>query len=81
MCNGDELHEKDVIIDNLKEYLLILEFNDSKKNEEIISLKNEILQLKNEILQLKNENDSLRAENEHFKSTKAYKLWRKYKRD
>lgn len=74
MCNGDELHEKDVIIDNLKEYLLILEFNDSKKNEEIISLKNEILQLKNE-------NDSLRAENEHFKSTKAYKLWRKYKRD
>ena len=74
MCNGDELHEKDVIIDNLKEYLLILEFNESKKNEEIISLKNEILQLKNE-------NDSLRAENEHFKSTKAYKLWRKYKRD
>ena len=74
MCNGDELHEKDVIIDNLKEYLLILEFNDSKKNEEIVSLKNEILQLKNE-------NDSLRAENEHFKSTKAYKLWRKYKRD
>lgn len=74
MCNGDELHEKDVIIDNLKEYLLILEFNDSKKNEEIISLKNEILQLKND-------NDSLRAENEHFKSTKAYKLWRKYKRD
>lgn len=74
MCNGDELHEKDVIIDNLKEYLLILEFNDSKKNEEIISLKNEILQLKNE-------NDSLRAENEHFKSTKAYKIWRKYKRD
>ena len=74
MSNGDELHEKDVIIDNLKEYLLILEFNDSKKNEEIISLKNEILQLKNE-------NDSLRAENEHFKSTKAYKLWRKYKRD
>ena len=74
MCNDDELHEKDVIIDNLKEYLLILEFNDSKKNEEIISLKNEILQLKNE-------NDSLKTENEHFKSTKAYKLWRKYKRD
>ena len=74
MINDDELHEKEVIIDNLKEYLLILEFNDSKKNEEIISLKNEILQLKNE-------NDSLRAENEHFKSTKAYKLWRKYKRD
>ena len=74
MINDDELHEKEVIIDNLKEYLLILEFNDSKKNEEIVSLKNEILQLKNE-------NDSLRAENEHFKSTKAYKLWRKYKRD
>ena len=74
MINDDELHEKEVIIDNLKEYLLILEFNDSKKNEEIISLKNEILQLKNE-------NDSLRKENEHFKSTKAYKLWRKYKRD
>ena len=74
MINDDELHEKEVIIDNLKEYLLILEFNESKKNEEIISLKNEILQLKNE-------NDSLRAENEHFKSTKAYKIWQKYRRD
>ena len=74
MCNGDEQNKKDVIIDNLKEYLLILEFNDSKKNEEIISLKNEILQLKNE-------NDSLKTENEHFKSTKAYKLWQKYRRD
>ena len=74
MINDDELHEKEVIIDNLKEYLLILEFNESKKNEEIISLKNEILQLKNE-------NDSLRKENEHFKSTKAYKLWQKYRRD
>lgn len=74
MSNDDELHENDIIIDNLKEYLLILEFNDSKKNEEIISLKNEILQLKNE-------NDSLKTENEHFKSTKAYKLWQKYRRD
>lgn len=74
MINDDELHEKEVIIDNLKEYLLILEFNESKKNEEIISLKNEILQLKNE-------NDSLRKENEHFKSTKVYKLWQKYRRD
>ena len=74
MSNDDELHQKDVIIDNLKEYLLILEFNDSKKNEEIISLKNEILQLKSE-------NNLLKTENEHFKSTKAYKIWQKYRRD
>lgn len=74
MSNDDELHQKDVIIDNLKEYLLILEFNDSKKNEEIVSLKNEILQLKSE-------NNLLKTENEHFKSTKAYKIWQKYRRD
>lgn len=74
MSNDDELHQKDIIIDNLKEYLLILEFNDSKKNEEIVSLKNEILQLKSE-------NNLLKTENEHFKSTKAYKIWQKYRRD
>ena len=74
MSNDDELHQKDVIIDNLKEYLLILEFNDSKKNEEIVSLKNQILQLKSE-------NNLLKTENEHFKSTKAYKIWQKYRRD
>ena len=63
--------EKDRIIENLKEYMLILEFNDSKKNEEI-ALLNE------RISQLENENASLKNENEHFKSTKAYKVWQKY---
>ena len=42
-------NEQDVIIDNLKEYLLVLEFNDSKKNDEIISLNNRISQLENEV--------------------------------
>ena len=67
-------NEQDVIIDNLKEYLLVLEFNDSKKNEEIISLNNRISQLENEV-------NLLKKENEHFKSSKAYKLWQKYRRD
>lgn len=67
-------NEQDVIIDNLKEYLLVLEFNDSKKNDEIISLNNRISQLENEV-------NLLRQENEHFKSSKAYKLWQIYRRD
>ena len=67
-------NEKDIIIDNLREYLLLLEFNDSKKNEEISKLNERISQLENE-------NISLKKENEHFKSTKAYKVWKMYKKD
>ena len=73
MSNDDEIHEKDKIIENLKEYLLILEFNDSKKNDKI-NLLNE------RILQLENENNSLKSEIEHFKSTKAFKFWNKYRK-
>ena len=65
--------EKDMIIENLKEYLLILEFNDSKKDEEI-ALLNE------RISQLENENATLKNENEHFQSTKAFKVWNKYRK-
>ncbi|MBE6504802.1 MAG: hypothetical protein IJH63_07145 [Methanobrevibacter sp.] len=65
--------EKDLIIENLREYLLILEFNDSKNNEQISSLNERISQLENE-------NISLKKEIEHFKSTKAYKLWNLYKK-
>lgn len=65
--------EKDFIIENLREYLLVLEFNDSKNNEQISSLNERISQLENENISLKNEI-------EHFKSTKAYKLWQAYKR-
>ena len=67
-------NEQDVIIDNLKEYLLVLEFNDSKKNEEIVSLNNRISQLENEV-------NLLKQENEHFKSSKADKLWQIYRKD
>lgn len=73
MSNDDETRKKENIIENLKEYLLILEFNDSKKNDEI-NLLNE------RISQLENENNSLKSEIEHFKSTKAYKVWQKYKK-
>lgn len=65
--------EKEYIIDNLKEYILVLEFNDSKKTEEINILNDRISELENEV-------NSLRQENQHFKSTKAYKIWQKYKK-
>lgn len=69
---SNQMDDKD-IIENLKEYLLVLEFNDSKKNEEI-TLLNE------RISQLENENITLKKENEHFKSTKVFKVWKKYKK-
>ncbi len=74
MNSNDEINEKNTIIENLKEYLLILEFNNSKKDEQISALNNRISQLENE-------NVNLKKENEHFKSTKAYKVWQKYRRD
>ena len=41
--------EKEYMIDNLKEYILVLEFNDSKKTEEINILNDRISELENEV--------------------------------
>lgn len=65
--------KKDLIIENLREYLLVLEFNDSKNKKQISSLNERISQLENE-------NISLKKEIENFKSTKAYKIWKLYKK-
>ena len=73
MSNDDQTLKKEEIINNLKEYILVLEFNDSKKIEEINILNDMISELENEV-------NSLRQENQHFKSTKAYKIWQKYKK-
>ena len=72
MNNDSNVLKKEDIIDNLKEYILVLDFNDSKKTEEINLLNDRISALENEV-------NSLKHENEQFKSTKAYKLWQKFK--
>ena len=56
--------------------------------EEYLSKKYEIFELENQLEILENENQNLKSkyyqikkENEHFKSSKAYKLWNKYRKD
>lgn len=67
------MSEKDKIIEDLKEYLVVCEFTNSK-------LENENTMLKNNINELTERINQLQKENNHFKSTKAYKVWDKYRR-
>ena len=57
------------------------------KNE-YLSKKYELFELENQLEKLENENNNLKSkyqqikkENEHFKSSKAYKIWDKYRKD
>lgn len=51
------------------------------KKYESYELENQIESLKNENNQLKSEYIQIKKENEHFKSSKAYKIWDKYRKD
>ena len=56
--------------------------------DKYLSKKYEIYELENQLELLENENQYLKSkyyeiekENEHFKSSKAYKIWNKYRKD
>lgn len=51
------------------------------KKYELFELETQLEEVKNENYNLKSKYDQIKKENEHFKSSKAYKIWDKYRKD